>query len=29
LAQCNADGWATADPCTYGAAVCAGTTTSS
>jgi hypothetical protein len=27
LAQCTADGWATTDPCTYGAPVCTGTTT--
>jgi hypothetical protein len=27
LAECTTDGWATTDPCTYGKAVCAGTTT--
>jgi hypothetical protein len=29
LRECAAQGWATTDPCTYGAAVCAGTTTTS
>ena len=28
LAECTVDGWSTADPCTYGGAVCAATTAS-